>query len=157
MYTRVLVPLDRSPRAETILPHAQEIARRFEAELILLHVAPGITEVLRASGMTGPTLVTPYPSDPQVFQETLEAATTEGNRYLDEVAQRCRAADVKTTTVLAQGNAARAILQFCEDENVSLIAMCTHGHSGLARTLLGSVADEVMRESKLPVLLLRPE
>ena len=156
MYTNILVPLDQSELAETILPHATEVARRFDAELILLYVAPGLAEVLRAAGPATPSMVTPLPADPQFLQQSVDAALEAGGLYLEAQAQRLRAQGLKVRTVLAQGPTAKTILKVCEDEHVSLITMCTHGHSGLARTFLGSVADEVMRESQLPVLLLRP-
>ena len=156
MYTRILTPLDMSELAETILPHARELARRFDAELILLHVAPSLSDMLRAAGPPTPSYVTPIPSDPQFVQQSVESALEAGNRYLDELLQKLKDEGLKARSILAQGSAAKTILKVCEDEDVSLIAMCTHGHSGLVRTFLGSVADEVVRESQLPVLLLRP-
>jgi nucleotide-binding universal stress UspA family protein len=156
MYTKVLVPLDQSELAETILPHATEVARRFDAELILLNVVPGLNEMLRAAGPVTPSMVTPIPSDPQFVQQSIDAAVESGQHYLDELVARLKGQGLNVRSVLAQGPTARTILQVAGDESVSLIAMCTHGHSGLARTFLGSVADEVVRESQRPVLLLRP-
>ena len=156
MYTKILVPLDQSELAETILPHAREIARRFDAELILLTVTPSFAEVIRAAGPATPTMVTPIPSDPEFVQRSIEAATESGQRYLDAQVTRLQAEGLKARSILAQGPTAKTILQVAADEAVSLVTMCTHGHSGLVRTFLGSVADDVMRESQLPVLLLRP-
>ena len=76
--------------------------------------------------------------------------------YLEQVATRLRTAGVNATTHLAEGPAAPAILAHCRRHDVSLIAMTTHGRSGLKRTLFGSVADEIMRNSHLPILMRRP-
>jgi nucleotide-binding universal stress UspA family protein len=79
------------------------------------------------------------------------------NKYLDGIVKTLTEAGLKARKVIAEGEAAAAILHTCDTEDVPLIAMCTHGRSGLSRTVMGSVADEVVRESHVPVLLLRPE
>lgn len=156
MYERVLVPLDQSVLGESILTHAAEISRCFDSEMILFHVTPGYADVMRTSmpaagmGTAGSTI------SPDLIQETVDAGQSAGQRYLDGVIERFRGSGINVRSVLAQGAPARTILEFCKDEEISLITMSTHGHSGLARTVMGSVADEVMRESGVPVLLLRP-
>ena len=152
MYKRVLVPLDQSELAETILPHALEITRCFAAEMVLFHVSDGYAELFQKMMPAGANSTI----DPDLVQATVDAQASAGKRYLDHVAERCRIEGFNVRPVLAQGPPARTILQYCEEQEVSLVTMCTHGHSGLKRTFLGSVADEVMRESRLPVLLLRP-
>jgi nucleotide-binding universal stress UspA family protein len=145
MYKRILVPLDQSGPAESILPHAQELVRQFEAEIILFHVTPDYAGAFGKGG-----------SDREYapIQRTVEEAAKVARDYLNGVADRY--ADLNIRTVVVQGKPAERILKYCKEEDISLVTMCTHGRSGLKRTLLGSVADEVMRESRLPVLLLRP-
>jgi nucleotide-binding universal stress UspA family protein len=158
MYERILDPLDQSELAETILPHAVAVARQFQAELILLNVAPSYEDVLRNSmpaGTAGASAAWVPSTD--LIQETVDAGTNSGQRYVDGMASRLHDSGIRLRPVVAQGSAAETILLFCEDEDVSLIAISTHGHSGLVRTFLGSVADEVVRNVRRPVLLLRPQ
>jgi nucleotide-binding universal stress UspA family protein len=133
------------------------VAFAFDAELILFHVAPGYAEVIRAVTPSSPAPTTAPLLDATLTQQTVEAAASAGRLYLQSVAARIQHNDHPLRQVVAQGSPARTILEFCEAEDVSLVAMCTHGHSGLVRTFLGSVADEVMRESRRPVLMLRPD
>jgi nucleotide-binding universal stress UspA family protein len=153
MYERILVPLDLSDLAETILPHALEIARCFKAELLLFHVSSSYAEVFQRTMPAGAGST----MNAEIIQQIVDSEASEGQRYLNTLAGRYHAEHVEIRQILAQGTPARAILQYCDDQEISLVTMSTHGKSGLARTLLGSVADEVMRNSRLPVLLLRPD
>jgi nucleotide-binding universal stress UspA family protein len=76
--------------------------------------------------------------------------------YLDRVAAELRAVGVKVTTETCAGPVAETILEYAEGIHADLIAMSTHGRSGLARWFIGSVADKVVRAARLPVLLARP-
>jgi nucleotide-binding universal stress UspA family protein len=127
----ILVPLDGSPLAEGILEHALRLAGGDAAcALVLLAVATN------EEGGTG--------------QE--EAA-----RYLEGAAGRLTAkgARVRTRVEVAK-NAAAAILECVRSEDADLIALATHGRSGLVRVALGSVADTIVRGATVPVLLFRP-
>jgi nucleotide-binding universal stress UspA family protein len=152
MYKRILVPLDLSDLAETIIPHAVEIALCFKAEVLLFHVSSSYAEVFQRTMPAG----TSSTMNSEIIEQIVNSEANTGRRYLDRLAQRYQSEPLEIRQILAQGSPARTILQYCEDQGVSLITMSTHGKSGLTRTLLGSVADEVMRESRLPVLLLRP-
>ncbi|RMD59373.1 universal stress protein [Candidatus Parcubacteria bacterium] len=137
MYKKILVPLDGSAVAEVALPHAIEMAKIFQAELILLRVAfvhflPG--------------------SDPVELES---AAVRESEAYLERLAQRLSAEGLKVHTVVRYGKAAEEIIDHAAENQVSVIVMATHGRSGVGRWLLGSTAEKVLRGTEVPVLLIR--
>jgi nucleotide-binding universal stress UspA family protein len=146
-FKRILIPLDGSALAEQILAPALELGGLAHAEYTLLRavepfVLVGYAPVAQASRL-----------DLKLTQEGL----AEAQRYLDRVAERLRAAGrpPRTRALLAEQSAA-AILDEARRQDADLIAMATHGRSGLARLLLGSVADKVLRGATLPVLMVRP-
>lgn len=137
MFARILVPLDGSPLAEGILPEVAELARRHGAEILLLRVAlahtfPGVDA-----------------TEAQVH--VVEEAET----YLAGVERRLAAEGIPVSSAVRYGHAADEILDHAQARRADLIAMCTHGRTGLLRILLGSVAEAVLRGSPVPVLLLR--
>jgi nucleotide-binding universal stress UspA family protein len=140
---RILVPLDGSTRAEQVLPPAVSIARTFSAEIILFRVP-----IAHVSGSFTGNWYVP-------LEGTFETANEIAQRYLNCVADEMRAQGVRVTTVTRMGGVADAILEYAEANKIDLIAMCTHGRSGLARWTLGSVADRVLRARCVPLLLVR--
>ncbi len=137
MFARILVPLDGSPLAEGILPEVAELATLDGAELMLLRVAlahtfPGVDA-----------------TDAQVY------AVEEAEGYLAEVERRLAPQGITVTRAVRYGHAAEEILDHAQVRRVDLIAMSTHGRTGILRLVLGSVAEAVLRASPVPVLLLR--
>ena len=137
MFKRILVPLDGSPLAETVLPQVQELIQALGAELFLLrvttaHVFPGVD---------------PTAGEVDVVQHA--------EAYVAAVAARLRTAGLSVQTAVRYGEAADEILAHIGDNAIDLVAMSTHGRSGLSRLLLGSVAEHVVRHAPVPVLLLR--
>ncbi|MGH2609738.1 MAG: universal stress protein [Tepidiformaceae bacterium] len=150
MYERVLVPLDGSSLAEAILPYVEELSKKLGSELVLLHAVPPLESFLS---------VPIDPIAPPVGVDAVqihEASTKAGAEYLAGVKARLESASIAATTVLVDGHGEAAILEYAEREAPSLIAMATHGRGGLSRMVMGSVADAIVRKSRLPVLLLRP-
>jgi nucleotide-binding universal stress UspA family protein len=143
MLRRILVGLDGSPLAETILDPVRVLARRLGAEVVLLHVTH-VPEMVRAA-QPGPTL------DEVVAQERERAQT-----YLEGAARKLREPGLTVQTVAAAGEAAVEIVRWAERERIDLIALTTHGRSGMQRWLYGSVADAVLHTTRTPLLLLRP-
>jgi nucleotide-binding universal stress UspA family protein len=135
---RILVPLDGSPLAEAILPVAEEWAKEEEAEVILLRAV--LAHHLPGGDAT----------------EAEVHAVGEGEAYLKAVAERLeRRGLTRARWVVWYDEPAKAIAEAVARDEVDLIAMATHGRSGLSRLLLGSVAEAVVRSSRVPVLLLR--
>lgn len=131
----VLITLDGSPLAEKVLPPAMAVARAFGAEVSLLRVVPEITskeiqalnDFERGLGL-------------RFADETREAA----GDYLALVADRFEAPDLKVHTAVRFGPAADAILDHAERHEIDLVAMTTHGHTGLRRWIYGSVMQKVL-------------
>ncbi len=141
--TSLLVPLDGSAFAETALPHAALLARAFGGPILLLRT---VEPPMAAYAYAEVSLV--KLSSVELHQEA--------ESYLEEVAQRLRSAGLAVQTVVREGWPADVIAYQGAALGPSLIVMATHGRTGVARLLLGSVALEVVRRSPLPVMLIRP-
>jgi nucleotide-binding universal stress UspA family protein len=139
---RVLVPLDGSRFAEEILEPACQLTEAMNASLLLVG-ASGPLESAFADGV--PSIRTGF-----------GAALHETHEYLDQVAARLRAGG-RTVMVDAEVGRPRAIIESMgQRRHVDLIAMATHGRTGVARVALGSVAADLLHESTIPLLLWRP-
>lgn len=142
MYRKILVPLDGSKVAEGVLPHAKALAYSEGAELILLTVG------------ANPALDFAF-SDPGIARSAVIEQEERSKKYMDGIENDLREAGFKTSTVLRVGSIAETILGVAEELGVDCIAMSTHGRTGPARWLLGSIAERVVHNSKVPVLLIR--
>jgi nucleotide-binding universal stress UspA family protein len=140
----LLVPLDTSELAESALLVAGALAYQLGAKLALVSVVPRVAQIAYAE-----ELVTPYQEQalPQLLQDA------EG--YLQSIATRLGADVVVGRTVL-YGDPAAEIAVAAEDFGAAAIVMATHGRTGVVRSLLGSVAGQVIHASVLPVVLVRP-
>jgi len=137
---RILIPLDGSDLAEQILRPATELGSLTQAEYTLLRVVE-------------PFLPPPHQLPGPLFDQLAREAQT----YLDGVAGSLREQSLRVETrVVINRFAAAAILEEARVHDSDLIALGTHGRGGLARVLLGSVADKVVRGATTPVLVHRP-
>jgi nucleotide-binding universal stress UspA family protein len=148
MFRHILIPLDGSALAEQVLEPVLALGDLMQAAYTLLHVVklfvlPGYAPVTYAVHL-----------DAQMTQAVQE----ERQRYLDDLAQHLRVGgrEVHTRTIFG-AQPVLALLDAAREQGADLIALATHGRSGLARLLLGSVADKVRRGSDIPVLLYRPQ
>jgi nucleotide-binding universal stress UspA family protein len=143
---KILVPLDGSGLAMSILPVVEEFAKTMGASLVLYHsVAP----------------LAPYPGFEAVgvaaLSETIEEMQRQAKEILARAAKKVKSRGVEATTVVSLGTAVDGVLSAARELNVDLIAIATHGRSGLGRVVLGSVADSVIRRSAdVPCLVIRP-
>jgi len=140
---RILVPLDGSEMAEQVLPTTADVARAIGAEMVLLRVV-----TLQVYGSSEAMW---YPGPDGWVEAITQAAVT----YLNEVADSLRERGVGVTVATETGPVAETIIRFAEANLIDLVAMCTHGRTGLVRWALGSVADRVLRGGSAPVLLVR--
>ena len=143
MYKRILIPLDGSPLAEQALPHAIAMAECFQSELVLLRVLIPL-----------PSAVT---TTEAALQRAAEEAAIFAREYLDRVAAGVQERGITVQMVTIGGRPHYQIIQYAETNQVDLIVMCTRGHSGLSRWLMGSVSDRVVRGANVPVLLVRAQ
>jgi nucleotide-binding universal stress UspA family protein len=143
MYKKILVPLDGSPLAEAVLPHAEALAKSEGAEIILLRV-----------------VVTPdaalYSRNPIEGANIVKAIEQEAQNYMDAEVLKLRKDGIKVTGITRDGAAPDEILEVAEETHADVIAMSTHGRTGVQRWLLGSVADRVVHYSPIPVMLIHP-
>lgn len=133
----ILHPTDFSRPSEYALRFACALARDYGARLLLLHVV----EPPVYYGELGMTV--PLPAD---FHENL-------HRRLSQLVPA--EGGPEAVTMLSEGNASREILRVAEEEHCDVIVLGTHGRTGLSRVLLGSVAEDVIRHSRVPVLTLK--
>jgi nucleotide-binding universal stress UspA family protein len=145
MFTRLIVPLDGSDLAERALPQAQELARLTGAPLHLVRVID--LGRLERYGSYG--LALEYGAVEKIVEEEEESARA----YMQSVVERLKAEDVAVTSEIRRGLAGRELIAVAEPSD--LIVMASHGRGGIARWFLGSVAEEVTRRSRAPVLLVR--
>jgi nucleotide-binding universal stress UspA family protein len=142
----MLVPLDRSELAERLLGHATTFGRTTQARYTLLQVVTpefiGYGTELYALSMEN---------------RFIEELQSKAQAYLERVALPLRADGLKVETATAVDLAGTAILNYAQEHAVDLIALATHARTGLARLLIGSVADKVIRGATVPVLLYRPQ
>jgi nucleotide-binding universal stress UspA family protein len=152
MFAKILVPLDGSVLSEQALPIAQDLARSSDTTLHLLQVIslrPEL-EALRGSGSESVTLLEMARDSARRFRE---AQTARGKAYLENLAVQLQQAGLHVTTVLREGAADENIVAYAKEQEIDLIVMSTHGHSGFKRFLLGSVTDRVIRAGQTPVLV----
>jgi nucleotide-binding universal stress UspA family protein len=142
----VLVPLDGSHLAEKVLPHARAIAAALKAELVLTRVfsAPIAAQVV-SEGVRAPD-----------FNQVKEALRKEARTYLEEKVEALRAGDgADVSHILMEGDSAAEIIDLARKTPDNLLAMCTHGRTGVSRWVIGSVTERVVRHSGDPVLVIR--
>ena len=89
------------------------------------------------------------------LEGTYDTANQVAKAYLDRVAERLQAEGIKVSTVIRTGGVADAIINYAESNQIDMVAMCTHGRTGIKRWTLGSVADRVLRARCTPLLLVR--
>jgi nucleotide-binding universal stress UspA family protein len=142
MYKRVLVPLDGSPTAETIIPFILAIAGPLDIEVVLLRVVEPIP----------PTVLE---GTRHVEVENIEQRQFDAEEYLAPIAVELRNKGVRVESRVRRGTPSDQIVAAARETGTDLIAMSTHGRGGLGRLLFGSVAQSVLRHVDIPVFLMR--
>jgi nucleotide-binding universal stress UspA family protein len=139
MALKILVPLDGSPRSEGIFPLLGRLPAPLEVELLLLRVCP-------RAWTSGLESAVPIPD---------EAGEADARASLERIERRLRLGGRPVRSLVRSGEPAEAILRTADEEAVGLIALSTHGRSGLSRLLLGSTAETVLRSARVPLFLSR--
>lgn len=148
MFQRVVVALDGSALGETVLPVVRKLLEEGSAQVWLVHAVAPEAEWVWGTAALGQPIALPPP--PPVDYPSL------ARTYLDRVAASLAAGE-RVQWSVHEGEPAAVIVRVAEETDAQLIAMSTHGRTGLGRLLLGSVADQVLRNSTRPVLLIRPD
>ena len=145
MYQTILVPLDGSRRAEAVLPHVQEMARRYGAKIVLLKVDEpqallGWDEVI----------------DMDKYKEDRARQKEKTAAYLASIQEKLRNKEIGTRTLIKYNSLViKEILITAESVGADIVAMASHGKTGLARTFYGSVAAGLLSNIDRPLLLIR--
>jgi nucleotide-binding universal stress UspA family protein len=144
----IVVPLDGSGLAERIFPHVVSVAKKMKLAVELVRVYdPSVTAY--------PVLDMPYLESLERYREEMRH---EAETYLDGKSHELRAEGVtRVSATVIQGDPASEIIGLARKTPENLIAMSTHGRSGIGRWLLGSVAEKIVQHSRDPVLLVRSQ
>lgn len=145
MYKKILVPLDGSKRAEAVLPHVEELVCNNETQIILIHV---IEPQFVFTDTHGSTFLNLEEVSREIMQERAES-------YLSQVEKRIIEKEISVKSIIDYGSIAHAIIAAAKQESVDLIAMASHGRTGLAHVFYGSVAASVLHLVDRPLLLIR--
>jgi universal stress protein A len=144
---KILVPTDFSDFGKSALVYGCALAARFDSELHLLHVSPDAAMLLpEAASLGAENLVVQAEALERAAMEQLERLPSDGW-------ENCQ----KIVRVNKSGIPFSEILQYAKGEEIDLIVIGTHGRSGLAHLLMGSVAENVVRKSPCPVMTVKPE
>ena len=145
---KVLVPLDGSKESEAVIPYVQELASKLDGEVVLFLVA----------APTYPAYILPSEPVPvPVSKEEMERVRSKAKEYLEKVGSALKGKGIKTKSEVGFGSAADEIIKFADEIDADLVAMSTHGRSGLSRWAYGSVADKVLHGVTSPIFLVRPQ
>ncbi|MCK5313646.1 MAG: universal stress protein [Anaerolineales bacterium] len=142
MYSIILVPLDGSRRAQRILPDVEELSKRFGATIVFLRVVGSEA----GHGQTA-----------DFYIDALERALDEAKLYLSGIQGEFSKRGFQVRTVVERGPVVNTIINVAKREKVDLIAMASHGRTGLLRAFYGSVAAGVLNKVDRPILLIRAD
>ncbi len=140
----ILVPIDFSETTESTIDQAASLAKTYDAKLWLLHVCEPDPDFISMK------------AGPQSARDQLAAKFTEEHHVLDVKAAELRERGIDAVDYMLQGPTVETILRKAESMNVDLIVIGRHRHGALHRLLLGSVSEGVLRQAKVPVLMLPP-
>ena len=144
MYRSILVPLDGSKRSEAILPQVEDLALQCKARLVLLEVLEPLPQHAAAVA-------------PELLNSGATQRADDIKQYVHGLQDQLAAKGFNVTAVVKRGSIVDTILAVAAAERIELIAMASHGYTGIARFLHGSVASDVLHRSKVPLLVLHAE
>jgi nucleotide-binding universal stress UspA family protein len=156
VFERIIVPLDGSRLSAQAIPYAAEVGKRFDAEVILVRVLSntGLSIVSQATGMED-AAATDIIAQEARMKDVDNASNAK--RYLMNWAQSLKSQDIKVSYQVTIGTPAKSILELAIAQQASLIVMMSHGRGWFKRAIMGSVADEILRRSTVPVLIIRAQ
>lgn len=132
MFRTILVPLDGSPKAEQALPHVETMARQFNSTVLLVRVCTAEAKIDPVSGL-----------------DTRQV-------YLNGIADNLKSMGLAVNTHLTKGDPSAVLVELANQQNIDLVVLSSHGRTGLARLVYGSVAEKVLHRARCPMLLVRP-
>jgi len=146
MYSTIIVPLDGSKRAEAILPHVEQLAQRYKAKVIFLQVIQPLGTFPGAGTVSD-----------DLYLRAYKQQDNEAESYLAGLEGAFREKGIKSGKCVAHGPVVETITTIAEREDADLVALASHGRSGLSRVFYGSVAAGVLHSIDRPLLLIRSQ
>jgi len=147
LFQRILLPLDSSTQGEVTIPFVVELARKFETEVTLCRIIEDGRHVHSIGGL----------QYVRFLDQDKNIAASKAEDYLSGVSARFTGTKAKLIHEVRQGDPAREILKIAEEQKKCLIAMASHGHSGIDVWTFGSVTYKIIQASSGPVLLVRAQ
>jgi len=144
MYKKILVPLDGTKHSEAILPQVMSLARQCGAAIVLLEVLEPLPPHAAAVA-------------PEIINEGISQRASGVRQYVHAIEEQFRDAGYDAQAIIQSGMVVETILEVAQETEVDLIAMASHGYTGLKRLLYGSVAGEVLHRTRTPLLVLHAE
>ena len=145
MFSKILVPLDGSSVGEAALPHVEELTKKLESEVILLQVVPHGQWAHTVGGL----------NFVRFEEHQIESMKTRAGQYLEEVSARLSGTKATLSSEVRVGHAAEEIVKFAKETDTRLVAMSTHGRSGIGEWIFGSVTQKILHTGSTPLLLVR--
>lgn len=146
-FTKILAATDFSDDSNYALGYAEELSRRFSAEILVMHVDQPLAPVMVSELSPG--------LDVGAMNRIAEEQRLLAMRELDKITARLRDAGLKSRGLLKVGAPFLEIINAAHGDGADLIVLGTHGRTGLAHVLMGSVAERVVRKAHCPVLTIR--
>ena len=143
MYHKILVPLDGSKRAERILPHVEELARRYKAKVIFLQI------------IEFKTVPTTEGAFINLSEQEFDQAKKQAKKHLEGIQGEFREKNIEGRIHVTYGPVVEGIINIAAQEGADLIALASHGRGGLSRVFYGSVAAGLLHRVDRPLLIIR--
>ena len=153
MYKKIMVPLDGSELAECVLPQVETFIAGCQVSTLVF------VRVIEPAGLTYKGAYVTSKDDLEKIEmytkRIEEGRKRNADEYLKGVVSRLKPGGVKYQTEVLSGKVAESLVDYAEANGVDMIIIATHGRSGVSRWVRGSIADRVLRASRVPVLMVR--
>ena len=153
MYKKIMVPLDGSELAECVIPHVEKLVSGCQiGKIVFVRVIRPSPLSAKGAYVRNKEELDKLESSTKRIEEERKSAAT---KYLKEVVGRLKQNGVEYQTEVLVGKAADMLIDYTEKNEIELILIATHGRSGVSRWVRGSIADRVLRASRVPILMVR--
>lgn len=151
-YSKILLTHDGSKLASNAIPHAISLAKTYNAELYVLEVIDAAVKIIPTDATLQAIVATK-----QLLEDLTKREKRAAKQVLKDIKDQLNEAGItRVIVIIEEGDARDEIVKAAKNHGCDLIVMATHGWTGVKRALLGSIADDVVRNASCPVLLIRP-
>ncbi len=145
LFNKILIPLDGSDSGEAPLPYVRELTQKLKAEVTLLQVVVPGQHVHTVGGLN----YVPF------IEQQVNLMKADAQQYLEKISRKLTGTEGTIKSEVKVGDVTHEIIKFADEINARLVAISTHGHSGIGQWIFGSVAHKVLQAGNTPVLLVR--